>query len=477
MTGAAPSGSQTPRVRLEPVGAVDFQDGDDAAKLAADYGLEPDPWQRDVLRGWLARRGDGKWAASRCGLAVPRQNGKNALLEMRELLGLVFLGERFLHTAHEVKTARKAFERLLGFFDNERQFPELAALVESVRRAPQQGIYLHNGAQIEFVARSKNSARGFTVDVIVMDEAQELSDDDLSALMPTVSAAPLGNPQLIFTGTPPSPSMNGEVFTRTRAGALKGDVGRLRWDEWSCELDADRDDPASVALSNPAAGGSRLLWDAIADERAQMDDDTFARERLGEWLEMDGGASLVAGWVDTEDPGSQAELVSGFGVEVSLDRAWTSIAVAGPNGDRTHLELVERQRGTGWVLDRVQELDRDHGHPMWVIDGFGPSASLIPELEQSGVWLTVCDTKAVTTAAAWIVDAIAQRTITHGPQPELEQAVAGVKRRPLGDGAFAFGRKASTSDITPFVAATLAFWGHVTFGDGLGPDDIHIITT
>jgi len=85
---AALSGTQSPRIRLEP-DAVDDQDGDDAAKLAGDYGLEPDPWQRDVLRGWLARRADGKWAASRCGLAVPRQNGKNALLEMRELFGMM----------------------------------------------------------------------------------------------------------------------------------------------------------------------------------------------------------------------------------------------------------------------------------------------------------------------------------------------------------------------------------------------------
>jgi len=35
--------------------------------------------------GWRQRR-DGKWASPRCGLAVPRQNGKNGIIEMRELM-------------------------------------------------------------------------------------------------------------------------------------------------------------------------------------------------------------------------------------------------------------------------------------------------------------------------------------------------------------------------------------------------------
>ena len=467
------SGAQSPRIQLVPPSPVDDRDGEDAAWFAAKYGLEPDSWQSAVLGGWLARRADGKFAASRCGLAVPRQNGKNALLEMRELFGMVFLGEKFLHTAHEVKTARKAFDRLLAFFDNERQYPELAALVDDVRRAPQQGIYLRNGGSVEFIARSKSSGRGFTVDVIVMDEAQELSDDVLAALRPTVSAAPLGNPQLIFTGTPPAPSMNGEVFTRVRATAHKGEDSRLRWDEWSCELDADLDAVESVALSNPAVGGDRLLWETITDERADMTDETFARERLGEWLDMDSGSSLVAGWVATEDETSSCESIGAFGVEVSLDRAWTSIAVAGPDGDRTHVELVERRQGTGWVVDRCRELERAHGHAVFVIAAGGPAASLIDDMNAAGLWLAVPDTHGLTTACADLVDAVAQRTISHGPQKELEVAVAGARHRPLGDGAWAFGRKASTVDITPLVAVTLALWGY-SGQQPLGPDDVTV---
>src|SRR6185437_12287703 len=269
-------GVQTPRVSLAP--AAGSNEADDAIFLADSYGLTADPWQELVLRHWLGMVG-GKWAATRCGLSVPRQNGKNGILEIRELYGLVVRGEKFLHTAHEVKTARKAFIRLLSFFDNPRQFPELADMVSEIRKTNgQEAIVLRNGGSVEFIARSKGSGRGFTVDVLVMDEAQELDEDANAALQPTNSAAPSGNPQKILTGTPPSPKMHGSIFGQMRDNGVAGDDMRLAWDEWSCVEDVDLDDRRNWAQSNPSVGAVRvsgLQWDVIADERADMGDEQF----------------------------------------------------------------------------------------------------------------------------------------------------------------------------------------------------------
>src|SRR5699024_1374772 len=215
-----------------------------------------------VLDDWLGVR-RGRWAALTCGIAVPRQNGKNALLEIRELFGMVGRGERILHTAHEVKTAQKQFRRLKHFFGNKADdpaalFPELNELVQTVRSVNgQEAIFLKNGGSIELVARSKNSGRGFTVDVLVMDEAQEMSEDALEALMPTTSAAPLGDPQWIFAGTPPGPNAVGEVFTRVRREALSDKPGALVWHEWSVPGEVDLDDRAVWASVNPAVSAGR----------------------------------------------------------------------------------------------------------------------------------------------------------------------------------------------------------------------------
>jgi phage terminase large subunit-like protein len=325
-----PLGVQTPRVHVAPKGRF-RGDGEDAAFLSTAYGLSPDLWQAQVLEDWLARAGKGgKFASLTCGLSVPRQNGKNAILEMRELFGMIQLGEKFLHTAHEVKTARKAFIRLASFFENPRKWPELTELVKDIRRTNgQEAIVLTNGGQVEFVARSKGSGRGFTVDVLVCDEAQELSDDALEALMPTTSAAPLGNPQWIFTGTPPGPTANGEVFTRTRDDALSGKSSRLAWHEWSCTSSVDLDDPLSASSANPALGG-RLQWDVIQGERSRFSDEGFARERLGMWdsagsqrvISADSWSVVAA--ANLADAGTEVAIA----FDVSPDRSTATIASA-----------------------------------------------------------------------------------------------------------------------------------------------------
>ena len=112
--------SQSPVVHVAP--AWDKTYGDIASKFAADYGLVPDVWQEMVLDDWLAET-NGQWSGLTCGISVPRQNGKNVLLEVRELFGLVGRGERILHTAHEVKTAAKHFKRFKHFFGEKRNDP------------------------------------------------------------------------------------------------------------------------------------------------------------------------------------------------------------------------------------------------------------------------------------------------------------------------------------------------------------------
>jgi hypothetical protein len=215
---AASTGAQEPRVSIGARPRV--SDGPDAIELAAGYGLVLDPWQQLVITDWLGIGEDGRWACPRCGLAVPRQNGKNSLLEARELFGAVMLGERILHTAHEVKTANKHFKRLQFFFDNKRQYPDLHAMVTNLRLANgETGVFLENGGSIELAARSTGSGRGFSVDTLVADEAQDLTDDEIAALLPTISAS--DNPQVILAGTPPKPAAaRGEVFARVRQEAL-----------------------------------------------------------------------------------------------------------------------------------------------------------------------------------------------------------------------------------------------------------------
>ena len=93
-------GEQRPRLSCLPQGAVSSA-GEEAAEFAETCGLVLDPWQRWCLDQMLSERADGAWAATLVLLLLPRQNGKNSVLEALELAALYLFDEpRIIHTAH-----------------------------------------------------------------------------------------------------------------------------------------------------------------------------------------------------------------------------------------------------------------------------------------------------------------------------------------------------------------------------------------
>lgn len=460
------SASQAPRVRVAP-NRRSRTYGDLAADFAGSYGLTPDPWQRLVLDDWL-RESDGRWASLTCGLSVPRQNGKNGALEVRELFGMVGRGEKILHTAHQVKTAQKHFRRLKHFFgrkagDPGARFPELNALVAEVRNVNgQEAIFLTTGGSVEIVARSTGSARGFTVDVIVCDEAQDMSDGDQEALLSTTSSAPTGNPQWIYTGTPPGPKVNGEVFTRIRSSALESDPGRRCWHEWSAPSGVDLDDRDVWTRVNPGLITGRLLWDVVEGERGGMSDEGFARERLGMWEEAATTAVIdPKSWAACADEHSTATDRLVLGIDVNPERTIASVGLAGlrPDG-RTHVELVETRTGTAWVAGFVEDVCRKNRIATVVVDGISPAGALVDDLERRKVRTTVTSVAQMGQACGRLFDGVMDMQLVHIGQPQLDTALAGARKRSIGtEGAWGWNRKNTTVDITPLVAVTLACWG------------------
>lgn len=64
----------------------------------------------------------------------------------------------------------------------------------------QECIELWNGGSIEFSSRSRQGVRGFDgMSLIVFDEAQELTDDQIEAILATLAASSTGTRQIIYT--------------------------------------------------------------------------------------------------------------------------------------------------------------------------------------------------------------------------------------------------------------------------------------
>lgn len=458
-------------------------DADDCIELSARYGLRPDPWQERVVRGWLGVLPDGRWAAARCGLAVPRQNGKNGVLEMVELYKMVVLGRRVLHTAHEVKTARKAFVRLASFFENVREFPELGELVQSIRRTNgQEAILLKNGGSVEFIARSKGSGRGFTVDDLVCDEAQDLNDDALAALLPTISAAPSGNPQVTFTGTPPVYRHDGLVWQRFRDAGVAGEDARLAWFEWSVPddlrgLDAVGDAVELAWETNPALG-IRLNIGTVVDEFAAMPADVFLRERLGRWDEVAAGSRLVSREV-WDSSGLEPDRVRGlgdgvrvFGVAFSLNGSRAALCGGVKHSEvGVHVELVDGMSGDlahGVTALAEWLAERKDSTAMIAISGRAWSDVLRRKLVDLGVpkrTIRVLTTGDYLNACSLTFGKLLDGSLTHTAsegQRALDNSVATSDKKERGGGAWGWSVTVEGADETPIEAFSLAAWAAMT---------------
>ena len=183
-------GSQEPSERIAP----DYieSDGFQATKLLKVGGLIMDPWQADVLDDWMGRSPSGRWAASTCGGSVPRQNGKSLLVQGRAEAGMLMLNEQVIYTAHLQKTATETFEEMRDFFEH----PRINKYVKDIKTAiGREQIILKNGARIKFLARTRNGGRGQHGDLLIVDEAQEMDDDQQASFLPALSAS--SNPQTI----------------------------------------------------------------------------------------------------------------------------------------------------------------------------------------------------------------------------------------------------------------------------------------
>lgn len=469
-------GNQVPRVGISP--QYEYTDGNDAAELVKAYGYDLDPWQKTVINSWLGRDKTDKFTATACGLSVPRQNGKNALLEVRELYGIVTMGEAILHTAHEVKTARQAFNRLAAFFSDEKRYPELANMVKQIRRTNgQEEIELINGGAVKFSSRSNGANRGFTVDSVIFDEAQELTEEQFNALLPTLSAAPSGNRQFIYTGTPPTSSVRGEAFARIRKSAIEGLDSKCSWYEWSIEKIPPRDITLKELLklaqdTNPALG-YRLTKEFTKQEALQMSFDGFARERLGFWTETSTTRAISeALWSKTfieQDKAPKDGLIT-FGVKFSPDGAFVSIAgCKHEDGNAYHVELISCapiHEAFSFMKEFFNDKTRIEKTAGIAIDGRNGLGMLVNMLSENYYRqvIMIPSTKGCIDASAMFEQALYDGDVTHtngkhGEQNELTNSALSAIKRPVGhDGGWIYGGETST----PLEAVALALWANKT---------------
>lgn len=452
-------GSQIPSVRCVP--DYSYSDGSDAVAILKAARLNLDEWQQNVLTDWLGRYDDETWSASTCGLSIPRQNGKTLVSVARMASGMVMYGEWIVYTSHLQKTSTETFRELRDLFLNKKLKKYVKEIKEALGR---EEITLTNGARVTFIARTRNGGRGLHGDCLIFDEAQELNSDQQASFIPAISAS--SNPQTIYIGTPPDEKILGTVFRKLRENAEDSDS--IAWTEYSVKEIGDVHDHKRWAETNPALG-RRIKESTIASELEQMDEYTFARERLGWWYPLPDKSETIEyvidkeAWMNCASFDLKPEGKTAYGIKFSPDGSMVCLCGAViPGKDSARISFIDMKPcsyGLSWLANWLNE--RYGNAACVVIDGRNGADTLIDKI--SDVWKIkgsiVKPTSAdVVSADSSLINDINEKSITwYKPQQILEDSALTATKRSIG-GGWGFGGE----NALAIQACSLALFGAKT---------------
>lgn len=441
-------GNQSPT--FETVGKYHHSAGERLCDVFEAWGTRFYPCQRREMALFMARDSDGRFASRTICISKPRQNGKS-FAARKYAITMGAKGKHVLYSAHHGPTVRKMFKYISDEIDGT---SDLARRVRNVYRAAgTEGIYFFNGGCIEFQTRTNSGARGETYDVIVIDEAQELTYDQLDAIKPTTIASESGDPQMIYVGTPPNEKCAGDVFSDYHEAAHAGKAGGMWWMEWSVDDVPDLTDREAALemayLTNPALG-YRIREDVMLDaiDGYVMKPDSFAREYLGRWNPSLRAADFLItslAWREAQAASAPTSVDKlAYGVRFTPDGRAVSLALAATTDGGCHVEYIRTEptvAGVGWLVEWL--MARRGKAAAVAIDGRADATDLGQQLIKAGMpkgAVMVARTSDAISACAMLVNAVNDGTLTHLDDQALAESALGATRRAIGkDGGYGFG--------------------------------------
>ncbi len=231
---------------------------DDPVEFAGQVGIEPDGWQRSVLTSQHPRKI----------LCCGRQTGKSTVAAILAIhKALTQAGSTVLVVAPGERQAKLLFSKAAALY-KQAGYPLPA---HSERRT---GLELSNGSVIEALPAVERTTRGYSVDLLVVDEAAGVADMDYHGILPALIAT---QGEQVLLSTP-----------RGKRGFF-------------FELWHSADDWMRVMVRSDEV--SRIRTEDLEVFRRTMPEQFFRQEFYCEWLDTEGGlfsyddieAALAAG--------------------------------------------------------------------------------------------------------------------------------------------------------------------------------------
>ena len=443
--------------------------GTSAIKRYKSTGQQLLTWQQRQVKAIMATNKDGLWKHMTYCICVSRRNGKGEILAARELEGLLDLKEKICHTAHRTTTSHDAFNRLYtllkkaGYEEHSRKRKDMPE--KSFFASKQYGlehIEVSGGGVIDFRTRTNNGGLGEGFDLLIIDEAQEYTSKQESALIYTVSASK--NPQTIMVGTPPTVISGGDVFVRIRETVKENRAPDTGWAEWSVPEqipDDELDDPVLWKTYNPSFG--TILKERNVRNELSGDTLDFNIQRLGLWVTYNQKSEISeADWDAlklTDKPKLKDQRF--LGIKYGKDGANVAVSIAARTEEgKIFVEVIDCASvrvGNGWIFEYL------HNPKLCkvVIDGASGQQLLVDQIKQYKLKVDTVLPRVseIINAYALFEQCLYSKDICHMGDESLRSVVTNCEKRPIGSqGGFGYKSLIETNDIAIMDSMILAHW-------------------
>ena len=234
-------------------------------------GFTPDPWQLEIL--------EKAETEPVIGISIPRQNGKTELALML-LMITGMRGQAGAFFGHNGDVSREAMRRASIVCQPLKE----AGIVKAIRVSSIANmIEFASGGRVYFKIRSSGAAVGLTLDRVIFDEAQKMTNQSYEDIIPVTTTSP--DRSIILMGTPPTDEdlQLGETpFIRARK-----QLPRDAWVEYGIGDYQPEHKAYGLSLIHSVNPAWRRIPDfnnMVREQMATLSDEAFSRQRMGAWV-------------------------------------------------------------------------------------------------------------------------------------------------------------------------------------------------
>jgi hypothetical protein len=487
----------------------DFTDGPACIAFANDIlGITLFPWQEWLLNHALEINDDGLYRFRIIIVMVARQNGKTTVENILALWHMFALESGLvIGTAQNLDRSKEAWKDCLALAELD---DELNDMIEERNFGNPHYFNLSNGCEYRVAAASRRGGKGFSGDLILMDELREhQSWDSWSSVTNTMNARQLAQ-AWAFSNAGDAlstvlryqralahrelgwPDGDAEAELLEDADAFSDDdVGGPElpegWDEittgffeWSAPPGAARSDMDALAWANPSLNHTDVTFNCPTTRSliaalkgspsTEYEQNVLCRFTVG----GTGGPFLEGSWTATSHAeatlGEEAEIV--VCVEVSTKRDATFIARAGKY-DTDALKGVavvgisHDSPGTDWVVKELVDIRETYAGIVIRSEAGAPTLNLLEDLRNaklddgSDADLPIIEWSGGDVQAAHgdMFDRLRDKRIEHLPHRGLDVAATSAETIQNPSGGWRVDIWRSPSDTAPLLAAIGACWG------------------